>query len=58
MEFILFIYLICFINLLFYVYDHVCHDDDFKIIGFFSSFWHFCADNNDTFGVLYSLTGS
>ena len=28
MEFSLFIYLICFINLLFYIYDHVCHDDD------------------------------
>jgi len=28
MEFILFIYLICFINILFYIYYHVCHDDD------------------------------
>jgi len=27
MEFILFIYLICFIKLLFYIYDHVCYDD-------------------------------
>jgi len=28
MEFILFIYLICFSILLFYICDHVCHDDD------------------------------
>ena len=28
MEFISFMYLICFINLLFYIYDHICHDDD------------------------------
>ena len=28
MVFILFIYLICFINLLLYIYDYVCHDDD------------------------------
>jgi len=30
MEFILFIYLICSINCLFYIYDHVCHDNDGK----------------------------